>query len=468
MPGMNAKPSTSNPIAVQVLTTDRAEKTSTFLGNIRRGFTDNKIGCWNRKRGKLMSSLRSIVSNEHQSVEADVTAKDKPFATKSGQRIATRDSLEADPDIGLPVHVTVSARYLHLAHQQHDLHVSDKLDGLPPPWIQALRDQGLSEQDLVLIAAARQSSTVEPIVSVAAAHKHESSRSSAAIDPSPILPPQRASKMEQTDVLGASRSPLDSSVDPLGNEVKNEGDVRPTAAGPSAWGTLRGRKQTSGVLFLGRDQSSSEKSASWSSDRRGPSLNKEDPPFSRGPRLSVQLRCFRELQMSEDDGAEWAQSLLAALDVKAPSQHAETSQKKMKSSTCSTVQASLADAAIPTPFSPPDEPQSVAKQRSSKTAHVGGVQGSPLSVTNSIDGLSSDLGTKDESQSYPQGIDLVTPNSTSPCSGDRHLPVSASGGIASQLNTSKIISHPRTLTEGSEAETRAEATLMPALEPFTP
>jgi hypothetical protein len=38
---------------------------------------------------------------------------------------------------------------------QHDLHVSTDLGGLPPQWIDSLREQGLSEQDLLMISSAR-------------------------------------------------------------------------------------------------------------------------------------------------------------------------------------------------------------------------------------------------------------------------------------------------------------------------
>lgn len=45
-------------------------------------------------------------------------------------------------------------RYAELT-LQHDLHVSPSLEDLPPAWLASLRAQGLSEQDLLLIASAR-------------------------------------------------------------------------------------------------------------------------------------------------------------------------------------------------------------------------------------------------------------------------------------------------------------------------
>lgn len=49
---------------------------------------------------------------------------------------------------------------------QHDLHVSPDLGDLPPAWLEALKAQGLSEADLLLISAARHKASQRPLLRI--------------------------------------------------------------------------------------------------------------------------------------------------------------------------------------------------------------------------------------------------------------------------------------------------------------
>ncbi|OWZ58440.1 hypothetical protein C368_00603 [Cryptococcus neoformans 125.91] len=81
-------------------------------------------GTWRRKKGKI--------KDEH----CRVGEKNSP-ATRIMEK-------NGDAGIGRPFNI------------EHDLHVSPDLSDLPPAWMSALKSQGLSESDLLLIAAAQQ------------------------------------------------------------------------------------------------------------------------------------------------------------------------------------------------------------------------------------------------------------------------------------------------------------------------
>ena len=91
--------------------------------------------------GKGLGRMGSVMRrNTSESVNEVLS---KSWKGKETVQEEAEDDDGGDADIGRPFNT------------EHELHVSPSLEDLPPEWLEQLRKQGLSEQDFMLISAAR-------------------------------------------------------------------------------------------------------------------------------------------------------------------------------------------------------------------------------------------------------------------------------------------------------------------------
>jgi len=244
----------------------------------------------------------------------------------------------------------ITSDYGDVPDSQHELHVSPDLDDLPPAWLKRLRKQGMSEQDLLLIASARkrQASVGKiPIRSVA----------------KPVENSRRRSGSSQRQVVDGFRPSLGTGsqrfqdVEGVANHTTGVSSTAPSKSGreivivsaeeqfPDA--TQRQLKNTASkrelAPVLGEEKD--PRTALVAGNNRLHDKEQQEPPgvsthrgvarvgsedndqpaemvdfgggrrrtLKKNRRLSDQLRCFSQFDLGGDEG--WATDLLDAMNA---------------------------------------------------------------------------------------------------------------------------------------------------------